>query len=570
MARGPRTLLVCTFLALLGSSALAERHRPGTPGARHALLVGIGHYPGPVLQLDGPPHDVDALRQRLLGDWGFAAGNVVTLVDAEATRAAILGQLDRLTTATRPGDYIFIYYSGHGTSAFDGDLQLEGASLGKWTGALIPHDYTTGDATSGLEPVMRAERLIIGRRDLQPRLAALDRDRNVFVIFDTCFSGSSVRSISKRRVRWVNPQISARLQRSLGGRQHIVDPFEDDPVFGAATAREEKYPYQQLIYLSAARRYERAEEISSWETVDGRPHGAMTHALLQGLDGAADGNGDDRLTYDELYRFVQDEVSEKHQQMPQLLYPKARPERARQPIFEHGRRSFTAAPADAGSSGLRVRISRDLRHLRPQIEELPRVRVVDGDRYDVSIERQGDGRVMIYHSSGDRIAGDFDQRSPERLMKRIARFAQVQALIDFNYPRQHFALSLELSDGRGFLTPEEPFTITVRADRSAVLMLLNIDKAGTVSVLYPIDAGEMRPATGLRETFEVVPPYGTEYLKLFAFQRSPARLSRWLNRRIDALDPEFDQLLRLLSEPGLDGAQTRLKVVSVGELVSGL
>ncbi len=140
-------------------------------------------------------------------------------------------------------------------------------------------------------------------------------------------------------------------------------------------------------------------------------------------------------------------------------------------------------------------------------------------------------------------------------------------LIDFSYPRQHFDLSLELSDGRGFLTPDQRFDITARTDRSAVLLLLNIDQTGTVSVLYPIHDRELRQTSGLRETFEVVPPYGTEYLKLFAFRRPPAGLSRWLNRRIDALDPEFAQLLRLLSEP-LGGGQTRLKVVTVGELVS--
>ncbi len=574
-----RTVLACALLALLSGSAPAQRDRTGapaardrigTPAARHALLIGIGAYPRPIAGLEGPAHDVDALRRRLIDGWGFETANVVTLLDAEATRSAILGQLDRLATATRPGDYVFIYYSGHGTSAFDSE---ESARPGKWTGALIPHDYIPPGDSAGTTPgPVSTARLIVGRRDLKPRLARLDRDRNVFVILDTCFFGTSVRSISRRPVRWVNPVAPVRSSRPPEGHKrsiaHAEEAFDDDAIFGAAGAREETYPYRRLIYLSAARKYERAEDVPSRETLDGRPHGALTNALLQGLDGAADGDGDQRLTYDELYRFVQDEVSEQHQQMPRLLYPRNRPEQARQPIFEHGTRSFTAAPVHAVTGDLlRVKIGHDLRQLRLRIEGLPQVRVVDGGGYDLRVERQGDGRVALYHSSGDRIAGGFDDHSPEDLLARIARLARVQTLIDFSYPRQHFDLSLELSDGRGFLTPDQRFDITARTDRSAVLLLLNIDQTGTVSVLYPIHDRELRQTSGLRETFEVVPPYGTEYLKLFAFRRPPAGLSRWLNRRIDALDPEFAQLLRLLSEP-LGGGQTRLKVVTVGELVS--
>ncbi len=557
MSRLLKTTLISLFLVFSSGSLAAERH---------ALLIGIGDYPKPIVRLDGPVHDVEALHQRLVDDWGFKSGNITSLVDATATRAAILGQLDRLATTTRPGDYLFIYYSGHGTSAFNDESRFEGAELDKWTGALIPHDFDRLESTDW------TKRLIVGRRDLRPRLAALDRDRNVFVIFDTCFSGNSVRSISKRRVRWVPPTIT-RGTPSSGTRSigHLDDPFDDDAIFGAATAREQDYPYRRLIYMSAARKYERAEDIPSWETIDQRPHGAMTNALLKGLDGAADTDGDDQLTYGELYRFVQDEVSENHQHMPQMLYPESRPELVQNPVFAHRPRTFTAAPTAPavaqGADELRVRLDRDLNHLRVQIERLPQVRIADDYAYDVAVERRNDGLIALYHSSGDLIASGFGA-PPTRLLERLARLAQVQALVDLSYPRQHFDLSLELSTGQGFLTRDQRFDITARGDRPAFLLLLNIDKTGTVSVLYPIHERELRRQHGLRETFEVVPPYGTEYLKLFAFSRPPAGLERWIGRRIDAHDPNLDQLLRLLETPRVESAQTRLKVVTVGELLS--
>ncbi len=144
----------------------------------------------------------------------------------------------------------------------------------------------------------------------------------------------------------------------------------------------------------------------------------------------------------------------------------------------------------------------------------------------------------------------------------VDRLARAQTLIDLHYPRPHFDLSLELSDEHGFLTPDQRFDIIARSDRSAFLLLLNIDETGTVSVLYPIHDRELRATTGLRETFQAVPPYGTEYLKLFAFRQPPAGLSRWLERRVDALDPEFDQLVRMLAETA-GGAETRLEVVTL-------
>ncbi len=150
----------------------------------------------------------------------------------------------------------------------------------------------------------------------------------------------------------------------------------------------------------------------------------------------------------------------------------------------------------------------------------------------------------------------------------VDRLVRAQTLIDLHYPRPHFDLSLELSDERGFLTPDQRFDIIARSDRSAFLLLLNIDETGTVSVLYPIHDRELRATTGLRETFQAVPPYGTEYLKLFAFRQPPAGLSRWLERRIDALDPEFDQLVRMLAETA-GGAETRLEVVTLDARVGG-
>ncbi|MCP4656466.1 MAG: DUF4384 domain-containing protein, partial [bacterium] len=126
---------------------------------------------------------------------------------------------------------------------------------------------------------------------------------------------------------------------------------------------------------------------------------------------------------------------------------------------------------------------------------------------------------------------------------------------------------LDLSGDSGFLLLGERFDVTVESDLPAYLLLLNVDTTGAVTVLYPIARDELRARTFMREKHEVNPPLGTEYLKLFAFRERPAGLERWIDQKLDVTDPRFEELLRFLRSPHRDGAQTRLKVVTVKGLV---
>lgn len=454
-------------LALLAATSAASAER-------HALLIGIGHYPQ-LYDLEGPRNDVEALAEELVANWGFAPEHVHRLLDSEATKSGILDALDRLLADTEPGDHVLVYYSGHGTSAFDGEPLPAGEGLlGEWTGALMPYDYAAR-LTSNPSPAQWLDGLIVGRRDLEPRLLKLDRDRDVLVIFDTSFSGRTVRSVAERAARWVSPPAfgATRSFRVAGGK------FAS-PVFGSAEAGEPRYPYRRLIYLAAAGKKERAEELPGRWALDQRPHGALTNALLEALAGGADADRDERLTYSEVFEYVRRDVAERHVQRPRLFYPDDVPGLVSRPIFDH------------------------------------------------------------------------EQRFPSR----------ARALLELAYPRPDFALRLELPGGRRVLYRGEGFEIAAGADRPAVFLLVNVDKSGAVSVLFPAEAAEMAPRTGLREAFQVVPPYGTDNLKLFAFSRAPEGLDEWIDRKVDASDPRLGELLGLLERPGVERAETRLEVVT--------
>jgi hypothetical protein len=79
--------------------------------------------------------------------------------------------MQRLVQISRPGDRVFIYYSGHGTSRRDELLSLP---LPHASGALVPADFKW-DSNQSIETQM--SQLIVGRRDLRPILARLDQNR---------------------------------------------------------------------------------------------------------------------------------------------------------------------------------------------------------------------------------------------------------------------------------------------------------------------------------------------------------------------------------------------------------
>ncbi len=100
------------------SVSIAKVHHfsPGTlpapaPEQRFALLVGINHAVGGT-PLEGAVTDALNVKQALL-DYGFPPGNITTLLDAQASRAAILQGLDNLVKSTPPSGVAVVAIAAH-------------------------------------------------------------------------------------------------------------------------------------------------------------------------------------------------------------------------------------------------------------------------------------------------------------------------------------------------------------------------------------------------------------------------------------------------------------------------
>ena len=276
-ARRSRTSALAA-LALLACCIAAP-----ASAAQWALLVGVGDYPGAAFDLEGPAHDVAALRRELVENLGYPEAQVNVLVDANATRANILDALRRLARDAAPGDFVLVYLSGHGTSAYDPNRPV---ALAHDTGAFVPVDYQAHGSER-----RKLDTLLVGSRDLRPVLAAIDeKDVHGLVLIDSCYARNTSRSLHA-----TTPPVYRSLDSGLRARSIGVVSRTDD------------YPYSRLLTMAASGAKEVAIDLHDpARTLDGKPHGAFTDAVLRALRElpGADANGDAVVTNQEFFADV--------------------------------------------------------------------------------------------------------------------------------------------------------------------------------------------------------------------------------------------------------------------------
>lgn len=235
---------------------LGKEQRELAPGAQHALLIGINEYGGSGL----PPLSYAARdAQALAGALQAGGGSVTLLENRNATRAGIVDALRALPARVREEDSVVLFFSGHGAIGNGQD--------GKPHYFLVPQDGLLADlGKTGLMD-----------DDLEELVGKIPA-RQVVVFLDACYSGGGTTVIRARGVD--NPAVRP--------------PATARPLIEASTGR---------VVISASRPDQPAFE-------DDRRGGLFTSFLVEGLRGAADLDGDGRITALELYQFVSPRVRE--------------------------------------------------------------------------------------------------------------------------------------------------------------------------------------------------------------------------------------------------------------------
>jgi len=541
------SILIALCLSLITTSAWAERH---------ALLVGIGDYPQAALDLLGPKNDIDALDRVLKENWQFKPDNVRVLMDNQATKANVLAELRGLKKRSKPGDELFFYYSGHGTSAGDEDV---GLPLPDMTAGLLPYDAKLNLAKHEI-----ISSLIVGRTDLRPIFRDLDASgRKMLVMIDACYSGNAVRGFGLPGQKM--PSRFVRLDAKVDSL--LPDTSEIQTRAIAASASEEAYPYQNVFFIAASGEFEEAADISGaylkkFPTIDGKPHGAFTDAMLRVLSGdrgGVDANGDQRVSHLETKQAIQDWMSGKFPQTPQHLPPaeedvgglasrsifglqsipgtivKARPRESsnssnnnQQPVTLASTLPATTSNNAATPSGGTQSSGTQSSGTQPsgtqstetQVTQAASVPVQQSQGIRVSVDNSAtqfaqlinqipgviitdiypDLRVVASASGLDLRNGANDlvitypQGLENELVARIDQEAQVKQFLERLKRDRSFNISVDVrgKQNNGPHLGGELVSFTVRSDTNAWLLLLDIDREGGINVLFPSFQHEKR------------------------------------------------------------------------------
>jgi len=155
---------------------------------QRALLVGVGQYETPGIDLPGIDLDLERMRETL-ARLGFEDRQIRTLADSEATSANVIAGFEGwLKQGVQPNDRVVFYYSGHGSNIPD----LDGDEDDQVDEVLVTHDMKRAKIKG------RATLAGVVTDDKLGSLIAAIPSRNIWVIIDACHSGTMTRAFSMR------------------------------------------------------------------------------------------------------------------------------------------------------------------------------------------------------------------------------------------------------------------------------------------------------------------------------------------------------------------------------------
>ncbi|MBM4441171.1 MAG: caspase family protein, partial [Candidatus Rokubacteria bacterium] len=252
------------------AAAAAPAATPDAAPDRWAVIVGVGAYDHPgIPKLRYTVADAEALARTLIEVGGFKPSNVLLLTDRSDRKPTLrnlkwaLGTF--LARSARKADTVFIFFAGHGAPEIDVSGR-ERDGLAKY---LVPMDADPDDLYATGLPMEEFETIF----------SRIEADR-VVVFLDACYSGAAGgRTFASRKTRGALGLDSAFLDRIAKVRGRAI--------------------------VTASRAAELSMELAELG------HGLFTYYLVHGLRGAADLDQDGTVTLQELYQYVEREVTQR-------------------------------------------------------------------------------------------------------------------------------------------------------------------------------------------------------------------------------------------------------------------
>ena len=553
--RGLWATVMTAFVTMLTGAA------PASADTR-ALLVGAWQFRSPlIMDLAGPENDLQAMETLIRGQ---GASDVTVLRNDGVSRTTVETALHALGLRSKPGDWIFFYYTGHGALA---EAAIKGTRDGE-TDQFLP--------LPGFDPDTRDPERFIVDKDFYTWLALyMPPGVQVLMMADTCHSGTMHRSVDPR-VMGMAPRLT------LGGR-NVELGSRPAPRFastlasaqggsGIAVTRED---LPNLFYIGAAR-----DDQVAWENalpVEGAPtRGFLTWSFEQGLttagaDGthmAADQDADGKVTIGELggYLNVQVRTLSGQRQESSTIIP---PGREGQGLFA----TVPPPPAPPVAPPLPGLYVADVKARASVSGNHPWRILTDGKGADFVWDA---GKQVMLRRTGDMVAQNV--KALPQVRGVIDKWAAMEALRPLLSEQRARLMIGPLENGARYPSGA-PVTLALaqKVDDSAVTpvpasyaTVFNVASDGTVQRLYPVDAsdGDGRLVAGqslpVLES-QVIAPYGADHVIALVTPQPPQAL-RLLLRTVENQRAAARLVAPIRELLARDGGQASL---SIGELYTG-
>lgn len=303
-----------------------------------ALILGINRFRDPdAPTLSGCVNDARAMHAVVTDRCGASDRDVRVLLDAQATKAAVVDGLDWLIRGASAGDTLIFFASSHGTSVPDEDRdEADGDDE-----VLVVHDHDWA-------------RCILVDDEIARAVDRVPQGVTLVTMWDTCHSGT----MNDDGARADGTRAFGRPQRAASlapGVEHLGGRFFPGPHH--ASARGVSRAVRRSSITGAARKPGLSDhpsiatltlaacdddETAADARFQGQAAGAFTHCLLESLREAPA-----QATWSELYQRAKRKVREQgFEQTPQIHGPDSL---KNAPAFARGRSGQTvSAPSPQG------------------------------------------------------------------------------------------------------------------------------------------------------------------------------------------------------------------------------
>lgn len=271
---------------------------------KYAVLVGVTDYPHleESLWLTGPANDALLMRDVVMSQ-GVKRENIQLLAEVDDAdglpdKATIVKALQDVALKVAPGDLVFVHMAGHGSQqpVKDDPQEIDG-----WDENFLPRDVKSWNGAKNELPNAITDNEFAVLFD-----GIRNRGANLWVVFDSCHSGTITRGSTKMRA--VKPA-----QLGIPAIAPESDPKDSlarsAELEGAVKLRGGDIDKGDIIVFSAAEPQQQTPEMGMEVDGDRVTHGLFTWSLANAI------NSGPRRNYVELAESIRDSYAQRYWSM---------------------------------------------------------------------------------------------------------------------------------------------------------------------------------------------------------------------------------------------------------------